>query len=391
MKTKFLFLISIIAFTLSSCNKDDENEGYDSNSVSGDSGHPIFTGEGWHIDGKDIYYVNDYELGYYKNDNFTRLTNPVHNDIMNDIFVSGNDVYVLATLQQTDALIQYASRAYYWKNGVSTKLSVPSPPALGDGSYGSIEQYELAETFAHRIFVENNDIYVMGYVKWYVRQVGMQGINAGPKVQGYWKNNSFVAINEPVVDGYNVTPDLYEGDIFAANGDAYIVGLVNYIGGGYVNGYWKNQSFISRLNTLHNNESGFGVNHLYVTGSDVYIAGTEQSDASSAETTACYWKNGNRTDLPSNSMSATATGITTSGSDVYVSGTLYDDDDNSYPCYWKNGQLTIISNVSYPGEAYTLDICNAGGDIYILERDGSQLYYWKNGKQYKYPFRVYAP
>jgi hypothetical protein len=65
---------------------------------------------------------------------------------------------------------------------------------------------------------------------------------------------------------------------------------------------------------------------IFVSGSDVYVAGNESSEINKK---ALYWKNGQKVYLTDGREYSEAYSIFVSGSDVYVAGT------NGY---WKNGQ-----------------------------------------------------
>lgn len=68
----------------------------------------------------------------------------------------------------------------------------------------------------------------------------------------------------------------------------------------------------------------------------------------------CYWKGGNRTDLPlpAGAFGATAVSVFSVKDDIYVGGTVNTTTGN-FPCYWKNGQF-----VQHPlrGIAYGMDL-----------------------------------
>ena len=105
--------------------------------------------------------------------------------------------------------------------------------------------------------------------------------------------------------------------------------------------YWKDSTQVVLSDSTHPEN----INGIYVSGNDVYLAGTEYSPTGSP--TAALWKNGVKTLM--NEQSSTATGITVSGSDVYISGITVDYiNAKVYPMYWKNGVA-----VSLPGGSST--------------------------------------
>lgn len=109
----------------------------------------------------------------------------------------------------------------------------------------------------------------------------------------------------------------------------------------------------------------------WTAGTDVYIAGQDSGRA-------VYWKNGQETVLAAN---GNATGISLSGTDVYVSGEVVSGLQQT-AVYWKNG---VQVNLTTTGTATTYQPVVAGGNVYVpgyLEVPSPQDYiavYWKNG------------
>jgi len=125
---------------------------------------------------------------------------------------------------------------------------------------------------------------------------------------------------------------------------------------------WKNDI----PTTLSTN--GFG-NGIYVSGSDVYVAGASGDSA-------VVWKNGIATYLASG---ATAYSVFVAGTDVYVAGLV-----GSSAALWKNGTVSILAAIGVCRSVFV-----NGADVYALGSDnsGNQVY-WKNGV----PTKVnYAP
>jgi hypothetical protein len=113
---------------------------------------------------------------------------------------------------------------------------------------------------------------------------------------------------------------------------------------------------------------------IAVTGNDVYVAG-RMPDTTYA---GGYWKNGVWTAINNGAFLPYA--ITTSGTDVYISGYIYNSTKTSTQgVYWKNGTLNTINNAL---NATTL--AANGSDIYIVGIDGSNNeVVWKNGTVFK--------
>lgn len=72
---------------------------------------------------------------------------------------------------------------------------------------------------------------------------------------------------------------------------------------------------------------------MFVSGMDVYLSGTAYD--STGKVHAAYWKNGVLRILTEKYASSEARGIAVAGEDVYVVGTIVDN-NRSYAVYWKN-------------------------------------------------------
>ncbi len=121
---------------------------------------------------------------------------------------------------------------------------------------------------------------------------------------------------------------------------------------------------------------------ILVSGQDVYVIGRTLASSNSgvgSTAAAVYWKNGVEINLTQNLadvVAATTTGIAVSGSDVYVSGYLYvNGNDTNDAVYWKNGILHYL-----PDGYMAKCIAVSGNDVYV---GGSSLHssdkYWING------------
>jgi hypothetical protein len=125
---------------------------------------------------------------------------------------------------------------------------------------------------------------------------------------------------------------------------------------------------------------------VFVSGSDVYTAGYSSCES---RCTACYWKNGVRTDLRHPAADSYAKSIHVSGDDVYVAGWI-DFGDYTIPCYWKNGVRIELSRFGPSKVDQAAAIVVSGGDVYIAgtvnrNPDASLMIsspcYWKNGER----------
>ncbi len=129
---------------------------------------------------------------------------------------------------------------------------------------------------------------------------------------------------------------------------------------------------------------------IQVSGSDVYVCGwinTGQTNLTTVEQylnpMAAYWKNDSLQvlDIPGGTGSAgMAYSIFLSGSDVYIAGYLGTSESSATAGYWKNEQFITLSNVS----AFANSISVApNGDVYVAGQTGDfnngSAVYWKNG------------
>ena len=103
-----------------------------------------------------------------------------------------------------------------------------------------------------------------------------------------------------------------------------------------------------------------------IVGRDIYIAG--ESYDSEGVWTSCYWKNGQRFELPGGYL---ATDITVVGGVVYTSGTA----DGA--CYWINQDRFDLPGNGSEAEAIAVD----GNDVYVAGWYNNGSCYWKNGER----------
>ena len=117
-----------------------------------------------------------------------------------------------------------------------------------------------------------------------------------------------------------------------------------------------------------------GILFTYITlpTHDVYVLGRTASGG------YCYWKNGVKTDMPSDvqGVNASVSSICASGTDVYVAGV----NNNLAGAYWKNGTATLLQ---YDQGGYVHSIAVSGTDVYTcgetMNTNMPYAAYWKNG------------
>lgn len=273
------------------------------------SANSIFISNGnIHITGS--WFWNELQVAYYWHENSgtfhdLRVTN--YKTVGKSIFVYGKDVYIAGYYQ----LDKHSNRqACYWLNENIVYLS-PS-----------------GESYANSIYVHNNDIYVAG---------GYENRAC------YWKNSTRI-------------------DLQNNAGINSIVATNNYV---YAAGFFTNEEsriscyWIDGVKTDLSSSGYSEANSIFIQNGNVYIAGyTAIGDT----VTACFWKNDVRTDLYSSNiwgesswyageistLPATANSIFVFDDDIYIAG-RYRTENGEFACYWKNGNRTNLYNAFYAG------------------------------------------
>jgi uncharacterized repeat protein (TIGR02543 family) len=144
----------------------------------------------------------------------------------------------------------------------------------------------------------------------------------------------------------------------------YVSGHVRNESGKTVAKVWKDGE---ELYTLTDGTKDATTDDIFVTGSDVYVAGDENSISK-------VWKNGK--ELYSFGTYA-ATSVYVSGSDVYVAGQT--GGTNRSVKVWKNGtELYTLAS----GSVGMSKICVSGSDVYVSGYQGSNAKVWKNGSSW---------
>ncbi|HLY70003.1 MAG TPA: hypothetical protein VKR53_09750, partial [Puia sp.] len=231
----------------------------------------------------------------------------------------------------------------------------------------------LGHAIANCVFVDGNDVYIGGAVR----------INDTDRVIAtYWKNGVPVTLPSSTSNTYITGLHVSGSDVYAAGSGG--------LGGGegwewndsalYAL-FWKNgQSFkldsvITPITSV-GFASGCYANGLFVSGTDVYVAGN-------SNTGACYWKNGVITDLTAApDTNAGASAVYVQGSDVYACGAT-NINGTWAATVWKNGSPVMLP-ADAGSRSYTNSMWVSGTDVYIcgmeILADGSQkATYWKNG------------
>lgn len=235
--------------------------------------------------------------------------------------------------------------ATLWENGVAQQLS-------------------NAESWVNKVLVVGNDVYAVG-----------REYQGSKSVAKLWKNG--VATSS--ISSSNNT-EAFTCAV-SASGDVYI--LVRE---------WSN--IVNEYKVLKNNIP-VALNHtnantvifpydVFVSGSDVYVSGSEYSSATNL-VKAVVWKNGIISSLADVSANAQneARKIFVSDNNVYAVGSEAQPNGNNIVVLWKNGVPTSITDGTKDGSVYAL--CVSGNDIYITSSEYNHTTFnsvatlWKNG------------
>jgi hypothetical protein len=155
--------------------------------------------------------------------------------------------------------------------------------------------------------------------------------------------------------------------------------------------YWKN-GVIHELSKISAERPGYAED-IFINNDDIYVSGETFTGTQGAPGAgvACYWKNGQRVDLPKSvegqGQDAIATGIAVDGGSIYVAGAVGNQYRVGIPVYWKDGVLTTLPVPTEFGGGLALGMHVSGSDIYyygfvvvVGEEQRTQVpAYWKNG------------
>lgn len=175
------------------------------------------------------------------------------------------------------------------------------------------------------------------------------------------------------------TSKIYGEDLEVVGTDVYVLASRQPLSGGALAAViYKNGVELQSVPLA----SGIYYNCLAVSGSDIYLAGTDYP--SSGVPKIIQWKNGTVTSLTTNTgISATEArpyDLVVEGDNVYIAGyeTTTGSPYNRLPKYWKNGVAVTLSSVSGSTSA-AHRILISGTDVFCAGDSEGKPVYWKNG------------
>lgn len=334
---RYASLILFSAILLMSCDKDKDTEDKDgSNSPT----KTVVYAAGLGNSGDNLVGAR-----YWKDGEIFPLTDNANEVMIEGIFASNGDVYVVGSERSTSG--SFVSK--YWKNGVATELTDGSRSAFGEA-----------------IFVDKGDVYVSG--------VEFEPVLSTTVSQAkYWKNGVVHELSEKKAQRSAGT-----SSIAMDGNDLYIAGSERN-GSFDVAKYWKNGEPVE----LSAGTSLAAATGIAVVNGNVHVSGHEFIDGIAVPT---YWLNGVPTRLSDPGVGYWTNGMAVSGGNVYIlvrenGGSVQDPDKIGY---WKVGQsITQLTNGVYNGSVY--GIAADGNDVYVVgdyrfDGEPRSACIWKNGE-----------
>ena len=307
------------------------------------------------INGEQVYCYNDrdedksgvYVAGYefpdrgipteaklWKNGKVTNLTNNTSYAYATSVYVSDNDVYVAGSRYSNiphGNTIYLVSYALLWKNG-------------------KVQTIGSDFSSATSVFVSNEDVYVTGH------EYLIQSSDALKM-----KSSDFLAFEPNFIYKYQL-PIETNISIRSSSLDEPRQGVATI---------WKN----GKAQYLTDGSYLALANSVYVSGSDVYVAGWEYNNQNVS--VAKLWKNGKAHNLTDGSYHGSAQSVFVSDNIVYVAGT-----DGNIATLWKNGVAHRLTNGRSLSSAQSIFV--SGDDVYVAgsELNGEEWVakLWKNGE-----------
>ena len=211
------------------------------------------------------------------------------------------------------------------------------------------------------MYVSGADVYLAGNG---VNAWNDYGYNTYAKI---WKNGVTTTLNTN--HGFS-----HANGITTVGTDLYVAWTGTKTNGYNMAMYNKNKtSFV-----LDSSNANASCQAICSSGSDVYISGN-LFDSVLNKWRGVYWKNGSLIKLAATNEETYASGITVSGNDVYVAGNVYVS-NMVYAAYWKNGIEHRITDGTLPSIAFA--IATSGSNVYVAGIENNIPKYWKNDVPY---------
>lgn len=325
MKTLKL-IVPIIAFFLSSCNKD-EVEPEASNEIT----------NGVFICGS-TFYNGKFTPRLWINNNPYNLEDIGFGGCAYDMVFVGKDIYTIGKISQLSSDLY--NKPVIWKNfKIETSLASRTPNGYG-------------YTYSIAVNENNNDIYVAGRDQ-------VQGQLPTAMV---WKNG----VSSLLSNNNGAIPI----DIEINNNDVYVVGCEPNANNIEIAVIWKN----GIPTYLTDGTFDAMAQSITIIGNDIYISGREKS--TTGKNIAKYWKNGVVTNLTDGTNDAGATSIKVNEGNVYVSGYEKNSNGKYVAKYWKNGEPNILTDGIDNGSVSSLTVFN--NTVYSVGSISNYMNLWAN-------------
>jgi len=247
--------------------------------------------------------------------------------------------------------------ATLWKNGIAQRLT--------DGTRNAI---------AESVFVLDNDVYVVGYEKsgqeYEFEQLLDDYSDEYDLIKDYysiatlWKNG----VVQNLTDG--IRSNAYANSVFVSGSDVYVAGSIGSIAVLWKNGIAQN---------LTDGTRSASANSVFVSGNDVYVLGREVVNPYWGYDIVTLWKNGVVQNLTDGNFRAFDRSFFVSGNDVYITG--YAEEIGSSRNYklWKNGIVQNLTDGNFDGIGGASSVFVSGNDVYLAGHEGNCIKLWKNG------------
>jgi hypothetical protein len=282
---------------------------------------------------------------FWKNGEQFKLPGGIVGSQANVIKVSGDDIFIAGTIYDD----YNTNIPVLWKNGEFIQLALPDSMGTNCMSWVSSLEVNGSDVYIGGAIDKNDDNTInTTAVLWkngqlielsnaYNKQVTSISISGEDvfvgRNDGYWKNGVFIPVRKAGHLSYLGATQLAKGDVFNA-GTVYTP--YNYD----IAVFWKNDSSIF-MNGGENFDSSKGI-FIEVSEDGVHLVGyIFNSYESSDKMLIGYWKNGNLEKLLG-SHGTEVKSLTVFERNVYISGKILDERNNSLGVYWVNGKTLGI-------------------------------------------------